>query len=102
MVAAPHYSESVADEDIIGTVLPRASFGDPDCCGCLVGILRGDQAEIVCNECGAVIQTVRATELQRTLDQDGTPTRICECKMSALWGRALESELLKGNSVCLW
>jgi hypothetical protein len=29
-----------------------------DCCGCLIVRVRGDQADITCNECGAVIRTV--------------------------------------------
>ena len=41
------------DEQILGTALPHSSFGAPDCCGCLNGIIRGDQADIVCNECEA-------------------------------------------------
>jgi hypothetical protein len=40
------------DGRVIGTVLPHSSFGAPDCSGCLNGITRGEQADIVCNECG--------------------------------------------------
>jgi hypothetical protein len=36
-------------DEIIGTALPHSDFGDPDCCGCLNGIIRGDQADIACN-----------------------------------------------------
>jgi len=55
---------------VIGTALPHAEFGDPDCCGCLKGILRkNQQAAIVCNECGAVVRTVPSAELQKTLDE---------------------------------
>jgi hypothetical protein len=46
-------------EGVIATMLPHQSFGDPDCCGCLNGVVRGDQADIVCNECEAVVRTVR-------------------------------------------
>jgi ribosomal protein S27E len=31
------------------------------------GIGRGSQADIVCNECGEIVRTVPATELQQTL-----------------------------------
>jgi hypothetical protein len=31
--------------------LPHSDFGDPDCGGCLNGVIRGDQADIVCKEC---------------------------------------------------
>ena len=54
---------------VIGTTLPHQCFGDPDCCGCLNGIIRGDVADIVCNECEAVVRTVPPAELQRTLDE---------------------------------
>jgi hypothetical protein len=36
-------------EGIVGTIIPHSSFGDPDCCGCLNGIIHGGQADIVCN-----------------------------------------------------
>jgi uncharacterized protein (DUF983 family) len=48
--------------------VPHADFGATDCGGCLDGIIRGDQASIECNECGAVVRTVAAADLQRTLD----------------------------------
>jgi ribosomal protein S27E len=54
--------------DIIGTTIPHSEFGDPDCCGCLNGIVDGDQARIVCNECGAVVRTGQTADLQKTLD----------------------------------
>jgi hypothetical protein len=60
----------VSDEDkIIGTVIPHSDFGNPDCCGCLNGIVEGETAKIECNECGAVVRTVPASDLQRTLDE---------------------------------
>ena len=49
--------------------LPHADFGAPDCGGCLNGVIRGEQANIVCNECGAVVRTLAAADLQRTLDE---------------------------------
>jgi hypothetical protein len=56
-------------EGATATSLPHQCFGDPDCCGCLNGIIRGDVAEIVCNECEAVVPTVPSAELQHTLDE---------------------------------
>jgi hypothetical protein len=56
------------DEQIIGTSLPHADFGAPDCCGCLNGIPRGGTADIVCNECSAVIKTVPVDQLRQALD----------------------------------
>lgn len=63
------YSEDVEDEQVVGTTLPHSSFGDPDCCGCLNGVVRGDQAHLVCNECGALIRTVPVSDLRHTLDK---------------------------------
>jgi len=34
----------VFDDDVIETRLPHSGFGDPDCCGCLCGALKGDHA----------------------------------------------------------
>ncbi len=53
----------------MGTTLPHSSFGDPDCCGCLNGIICGDQADIVCNECEAIVRTVPVADLQQTFDE---------------------------------
>lgn len=54
----------------IGTAIPHADFDDPECCGCLKGLIRDkDRAEIVCNECGAVVRVVPFADLQRTLDE---------------------------------
>jgi hypothetical protein len=57
------------DEVNVATTLPHSSFGDPSCWGCLHGIVRGDQAEIVCNGCEALIATVPAADLQKTFDE---------------------------------
>jgi hypothetical protein len=67
--AATQAEVNMDDDEIIGPTLPHSSFGDPDCCGCLNGIIRGEQADIVCNECGQTIRTVPAADLQRVLDQ---------------------------------
>src|SRR4030095_14026594 len=56
-------------DDIVGAAIPHESFGGPECCGCLNGIIRGDQADIICNECEVVVRTVPAANLQRTLDE---------------------------------
>jgi hypothetical protein len=50
-------------------ILPHSSFGDPDCLGYLNAAVYGDQAIIVCTECEKVLKTVRAEELQRTLNE---------------------------------
>jgi len=50
-------------------MLPHSDFGDPECCGFLVGATAGDQPGIVCNECAAVVRTVPAADLQQTLTE---------------------------------
>lgn len=57
------------ERDILGTIIPHSAFGDPDCCGCLDGIVRGDHAEIVCNECGSIVRTVPKDQLRKTLSE---------------------------------
>jgi hypothetical protein len=46
------------------TTMPHADFGDPECCGCLDGIIRGDEADIICEECEALIRTVATADLE--------------------------------------
>ena len=48
-------------------IIPHADFGDRECCACLFGIVRGDQAEIRCNECAALIRTVPVSDLQQNV-----------------------------------
>jgi len=58
-------------------LLPNADIGALDCCGCLLAIIRGDQANIECNECGAVVRTVAPADLQRTLDEMELSLAMC-------------------------
>jgi predicted RNA-binding Zn-ribbon protein involved in translation (DUF1610 family) len=51
------------------TSIAHSDFGEPECSGCLTAEVRDDLAVISCNECGAVVRTVRASELQHTLDE---------------------------------
>jgi hypothetical protein len=62
-------SEGMAEEPAMKTTLPHSSFGAPKCCGCLDGIVRGDQADIVCNECNAVVRRVSSAELRLSLTE---------------------------------
>ena len=64
-------------EGFIATILPHESFGDPDCCGCLNGIILGDRADIVCNECQTIVRTIPASTLQRTLDEMESTLDFC-------------------------
>jgi len=51
----------------IGTKIPHADFGDADCCGCFVAMIRNARADIVCNECGLVYGSVPEGDLDSTL-----------------------------------
>src|ERR1700739_2608130 len=53
----------------IPTTIPHSDFGDPECWGCLNGKVRGDIAVIECNECSAIVRTVTATDLEKTLHE---------------------------------
>src|SRR5262249_15612716 len=48
-------------------IVPHLDWGDPACCGCLFIRMRGDQAEIVCNECGVVVRTVPAERAREVM-----------------------------------
>jgi tRNA(Ile2) C34 agmatinyltransferase TiaS len=50
-----------------GPIIPHSDFGNPECCGCLFGAVRGGEADMRCNECVALIRTVSASDLERTL-----------------------------------
>ena len=45
-------------------IIPHESLG-ADCCGCLAVIERDDRADIICNECGALIRTVQMGDVDR-------------------------------------
>jgi hypothetical protein len=59
---------AILPRDAVETTMPHATFGEPECCGCLVGLTKGDRADIMCNECGTVILSIPAASLRRTLD----------------------------------
>jgi hypothetical protein len=46
-------------------LVPHQHCGNPDCCGIIMPVVRGDQADLTCNECGTVIRTVAAARLSR-------------------------------------
>jgi hypothetical protein len=51
------------------TLLSHSDLGNPDCCGCLMAVVRGEEADIVCNECRAVVRTVPSGDLSKTLTE---------------------------------
>jgi hypothetical protein len=74
--------KGMAEEAEIATRLQHEYFGNPDCCGCLTAILRGEQAEIVCTECNAVIRTVPSAELRQTLTEMELVLDVASAKCS--------------------
>jgi hypothetical protein len=45
--------------------VPHADYGDQECCGIIMPVERGDQADLVCKECGAVIGSVAVDRAKR-------------------------------------
>src|SRR5713226_120464 len=58
-------------------IVPHADVGDEDCCGCLYPVERGDLADLFCNECGALIQTVPIAEVEPTLLRMAMSQGVC-------------------------
>jgi hypothetical protein len=48
-------------------IVPHEVAGDPDCCRCIIVVARGDQGDLICNECRALIATVAAADIEKTL-----------------------------------
>jgi hypothetical protein len=56
-------------ENIV-SIMTHSEFGDPDCCGCLVGfVIDQERATIDCDECAAVVRTVPTLDLQKAIDE---------------------------------
>ena len=51
----------------IPILVPHADYGDQECCGIIMPVERGDRADLVCNECGAIISSVAVGEAEPTL-----------------------------------
>jgi hypothetical protein len=50
-------------------MLPHSDFGASEWCGLLLDVVRGDIAQIECNECVAVVGVVPPAELKKTLTE---------------------------------
>jgi hypothetical protein len=87
--------------EVIGTTIPHSSFGDPECCGCLNGIIKDGVAEVVCNECEAVLLRLRAEELRRVLVGMECQLDLAARRMPALRHRQPISRLLRDPGLCL-
>jgi hypothetical protein len=58
-------------------VVPHEWADGTDCCGCLVPTTRHNKVDLVCNECGQVVKTVEATDVERTLSEILMSQPIC-------------------------
>jgi hypothetical protein len=67
----------------MNTIVPHESLG-ADCCGCIVAVLRGDEADLVCNECNSLIRTMPTAEAEKTLCSSRFHMRSVARKVSAL------------------
>jgi hypothetical protein len=56
-----------ADAEIFETKFRHSSFEPSDCRGRLKGIIQGESAQVVCNECAAVIYSTTAKDLSTVL-----------------------------------
>jgi hypothetical protein len=57
-------------------IIPHENLG-ADCCGCLYVRVEGGQADIVCNECAAVIRTVPVGDIERVVKDLAQTDTIC-------------------------
>jgi hypothetical protein len=50
-------------------ILAHADFGNPDCCGRVLPVNRGEETDITCNTAARIVRTVMSADLRRTLDE---------------------------------
>jgi hypothetical protein len=87
----------------VAVILPHEIVAEVDCCGCLIAIRCGDKAEIRCNECDALIDTVSARGVRSNhgealrADVGGSGQRT----VSALWGVECPPRFLVDGSLYL-
>ena len=62
-------------------VVPHELVGGMDCCGCLIVNVRGNQADIICNECGAVVRAVPVESAAAAMVELAS-TEICSARCS--------------------
>src|SRR5437868_1624466 len=61
-------------------IIPHGNVADVDCCGCLTVHTRGDQADIVCDECGAVIRTVAVGDVEAAILELAQTDTVCSAQ----------------------
>jgi hypothetical protein len=50
-------------------IVPHSEYGDPECCGLILAHVRGDEADLVCNECGKVMGDCEIAFPKETFDR---------------------------------
>jgi hypothetical protein len=69
--------DPIADMNECGPIIPHEEVAGGNCCGCLVVRRRGDQAEIICNECATVIRTVTFVDVERAVQELAPTDTVC-------------------------
>jgi hypothetical protein len=88
------------------TIIPHEDVEKVESCGCVVVVERGDQADLICNECSALIRTVPLERAATTLAEMES-TEICSARcmrcgaLHALWSAEYLSGILGNRSVRL-
>jgi hypothetical protein len=60
-------------------IIPHENLG-ANCCGCLYVRVEGKRADIVCNECAAVIRTVSVGDVERVVKELAQTDTICRAR----------------------
>jgi hypothetical protein len=55
----------------------HSDYGDPECCGIVMPVERGEATELVCSERGVVIETVPAEQAEQTLLRRAMEGGVC-------------------------
>ena len=68
-------------------IIAHADVAEVDCGGCIWPVKRDDQADIVCNECGSVVRTVRWLTLANIPDEIELSLKAASTEMCRFCGR---------------
>ena len=58
-------------------IIPHEDVAGVDCCGCLMVRRQGDEAEILCNECGVLVSRVPIGDIYATMTELVQTDTIC-------------------------
>ena len=82
-------------------IVPHSLIADVNCCGCLIPEIRGEDADLICNECSALIETVPAAEIKPALLKLAMSIWILRSHVSALRSGSSVSGIHIGGRFCL-